>query len=167
MTADVLENLIYDTCQSLSSEAFSRDSTIGTSVTSVHDNADDTYYLVNLRYRTCTCNMFQEWKIPCKHAIAVCKRRNLDPLVLVGKNWKMENYHNMYDEMGNLKCIKLSGYELDPEIKPPKHGPYTTIFDKKTGKDIEVCLCKMCGKKNIHKTPGPPRNARIKSKIDL
>ena len=69
--------------------------------------------------------------------------------------------------MGNLTCIKLSGYELDPEIKPPKHRPYEIIFDKQTEKDIEVCLCTMCGKKNIHKTPGPPRNARIKRKIGL
>ena len=61
-------------------------------ITSVHDDADDTHYHVNLRYKTCTCNMFQEWEIPCKHAIAVCKRRNLDPLVLVGNNWKLEMY---------------------------------------------------------------------------
>ena len=153
--------------ESLSSEVFSRDSTIGTSVNSVHDDAEDTYYHVNLRYKTCTCNMFQEWEIPCKHAIALCKRRNLDPLVLVGNNWKLENYCKMYHEMGNLTCIKLSGYELDPKIKQPKHGPYGTVFDKKTEKEIEVCLCKMCGKKNIHKTPGPPRNARIISKIGL
>jgi hypothetical protein len=46
--------------ESLSSETFSRDSTTGTSVTSVHDNEDDTYYLVNLTYKTCTRNMFQE-----------------------------------------------------------------------------------------------------------
>ena len=62
--------------ESLSSEAFSRDLTSGTEVMSVHDNADDTYYIVNLGYKMCKCNMFQEWKIPCKHAIAVCKRRN-------------------------------------------------------------------------------------------
>ena len=153
--------------ESLSSEVFSRDSTIGTSVTSVHDDADDTYYHVNLRYKTCTCNMFQEWEIPCKHAIAVCKRRNLDPLVLVGNNWKLENYRKMYNEMGNLASIKLSEYDSNREMKPPKHGPFTTVFDKKTEKDVEVCLCKMCGKKNIHKTPGPPSNARIKSNIDL
>ena len=87
--------------------------------------------------------MFQEWEIPCKHAIAVCKRRNLDPLVLIGNNWKLENYRKMYNEMGNLTCIKLSGYELDPEIKPPKQGPCEIIFDKQTEKEIEVCLCTM------------------------
>ena len=58
-------------------------------------------------------------------------------------------------------------YELDPEIKPPEHGPYEIICDEETEKEIEVCLRKICGKKNIHKTPGPPPNAKIKSKIHL
>ena len=73
----------------------------------------------------------------------------MDPLVLVGNNWKLENYRKMYNEMGNLTCIKLSGYELDPEIKPPEHGPYEIICDEETEKEIEVCLRKICGKKKV------------------
>ena len=41
------------------------------------------------------------------------------------------------------------GYESDPNLKGPKHGPYETILDKTTGKEKTVCLCTMCGKKNI------------------
>ena len=91
--------------------------------------------------------MFQEWEIPCKHAISVCKRRNLDPLVLIGNNWKLENYRKMYHQIGYFKRIKLSGYEFDPKIKQPKHGPYGTVFDKKTEKEIEFCLYKCVAKK--------------------
>ena len=56
----------------------------------------------------------------------------------------VENYRKMYHEMVNLKCIKLSGYDLDPEIKPPKHGPYTTVFDKKRLKKTLKFVSEKC-----------------------
>ena len=77
------------------------------------------------------------------------------------------------------KWIELFSKKLIPEMKKAGIVVETAWMDKEnskfiwvrsygsTEKDIEVCLCKMCGKKNIHKTPGPPRNARIISKIGL
>ena len=56
---------------------------------------------------------------------------------------------------------------MNPELKPPPHGPYRTVVDKKTGKEKTVCLCTMCGKKNIHKQPGPAQHTRIRSSTDL
>ena len=56
---------------------------------------------------------------------------------------------------------------MNPELKPPPHGPYRTVVDKKTGKEKTVCLCTMCGKKNIHKQPSPAQHTRIISRTDL
>ena len=55
----------------------------------------------------------------------------------------------MHHEMANLKCIQLSGYKLDPEIKPPKHGPYTTVFDKKKLKKTLKFVSVKCVAKKI------------------
>ena len=69
--------------------------------------------------------------------------------------------------MGVLSTVKEYGYESDPNLKGPKHGPYETILDKTTGKEKTICLCTMCGKKNIHKQPGPAQHTRIRSSTDL
>ena len=81
-------------------------------------------------------HLWQEFLIPCKHAIALMKRRNLE-------------------------------IELDETIKPQMHGPFEKKFDSTSEKEIEVCLCKFCGKKSIHTVRGPPKNARVQSSTDL
>ena len=63
------------TLETLSTTAYSRNPNTGTEVCSVHDEGEATYYDVNLRYKFCSCNMWQEWGLPCKHAVAVLKRR--------------------------------------------------------------------------------------------
>ncbi len=83
------------------------------------------------------------------------------------ENWTLKRYKEMFEVMGELRCIKYAPYELDETIKPPRHGPFEKIFDSTSEKEIEVCLCKFCGKKSIHKVRGPPKNARIKSSTDL
>ena len=153
--------------ESLTAEAFARNPEIGTGICSVHDDEEDTYYSVNLRYRTCTCNMWQEFQIPCKHAIALMKRRKLNPARFTHENWTLERYKEMFEVMGELRCVKYAPYELDETIKPPKHGPFEKIFDSTSEKEIEVCLCEFCGKKSIHKVRGPPKNARVRSSTDL
>ena len=62
---------------------------------------------------------------------------------------------------------QFAPYHLNGNIKPPLHGPFEEIIDKETGKSTIVCLCQMCGKKNLHKIPGPPQNARLKRNTDL
>ena len=57
--------------------------------------------------------------------------------------------------------------DLNTELKGVKHGPYETVVDTETGKEKQVCVCHMCGKKSIHKPPGPAPNKRIKSNTDL
>ena len=111
--------------------------------------------------------MWQELDIPCKHAVAVLKQRNQDPYKFCHDNWRQEKYQEMFETMGELITVKESGYELNPELKPPPHGPYRTVVDKKTGKEKTVCLCTMCGKKNIHKQPSPAQHTRIISRTDL
>ena len=139
--------------ESLSTTAYSRNPETGTQVCSVHDEGENTYYEVNLRYGFCSCNMWQEWRIPCKHAVAVLKRQNLDPYKFCHENWRLENYKEMFEEMGALITVKHSGYELNTELKGVKHGPYETVVDKETGKERQVCLCDMCGKKSNSNLP--------------
>ncbi|MBT5637957.1 MAG: SWIM zinc finger family protein [Candidatus Peribacter sp.] len=153
--------------ETLSTTAYSRNPEIGTQVSSVHDEGENTYYEVNLRHRSCSCNMWQEWDIPCKHAVAVLKRRNISPYEFCGDMWRRGKYQEMFENMGELITVKESGYDLNPEFKPPLHGPYGTVVATMTGKEIQVCLCTMCGKKSIHKQPGPAQHARIKSSTDL
>ena len=155
------------TLETLSTTAYSRNPNTGTEVCSVHDGGENTYYEVNLRYKFCSCNMWQEWGLPCKHAVAVLKRRNLDLYKFSHDNWRLEKHKEMFEMMGALITVKESGYELNPNLKPPKHGPYETVVDKKSGKEKIVCMCIMCGKKNIHKQPGPAQHTRIRSSTDL
>ena len=111
--------------------------------------------------------MWQELDIPCKHAVAVLKQQKQDPYKFWHDNWRQEKYQEMFETMGELITVKESGYELNPELKPPQHGPYGTVVDKKAGKEKTVCLCTMCGKKNIHKQPSPAQHTRIISRTDL
>ena len=37
--------------------------------------------------------MWQEWGLPCKHAVAVLKRRNLDLYKFSHDNWRLEKYY--------------------------------------------------------------------------
>ena len=71
----------------------------------------------------------------------------------------------MFESMGVLSTVKQSGYELNTEFKG--HGPYGTVVDKETGKERQVCLCDMCGKKSIHTPPSPAPNKRLKINTDL
>jgi hypothetical protein len=59
------------------------------------------------------------------HAVAVLKRQNLDPHGFDHKHWRRK-------AMGELIIVKES--ELNPELKPPKHGPYEKVVDKRQGK---------------------------------
>ena len=95
------------------------------------------------------------------------KRQNLDPYRFCHENWRLEKYEEMFEMMGALITVKQSGYDYNTPLKGPKHGPYETVFNKTTGKEMQVCLCEMCGKKNIHKPPGPAPNKRFKSNTDI
>ena len=76
--------------------------------------------------------MWQEWDIPCKHAVALLKRRNISPFEFCGDMWGREKYQEMFENMGELIIVKESGYNLNPEFKPPIHGSYETIADPTT-----------------------------------
>ena len=102
--------------------------------------------------------MWQEWGLPCKHAVAVLKRRNLDLYKFSHDNWRLEKHKEMFEMMGALITVKESGYELNPNLKPPKHGPYETVVDKTTGKEKIVCVCIMCTQEAVR--PKVPQHAQ-------
>jgi hypothetical protein len=54
----------------------------------------------------------------------------------------------MFRDLGALDEINLFELSKDDDlIRPPTHGPYGSVVDKKTGKTHTVCLCTFCGKK--------------------
>ena len=76
-------------------------------------------YIVDMSARTCTCLEFQERRIPCRHAIAVCKDFNLEPESYISDLYSCETYRQTYAMhvepvvLGDLK-------KSDTCIAPPK-----------------------------------------------
>ena len=151
--------------ESLATSAFARAPTGGAEVCSVHDSGENTYYKVNLRHQTCTCCMWQEHGIPCKHACAVLLRRNQDPRDSCAQRYTLDTYRLMFQAMDPRQPVTRAQLfahgARNLTIKAPAHGPYGTIVDKKTNQEIAVCLCTFCGKKNIIKKPGPGKTKRL------
>ena len=151
--------------ESLAAAAFARDPTRGAEIQTVYDTDENSYHCVNvnLRYKTCSCNMWQEHEIPCKHACTLYLRRHEDPRDHVAPRYKLQTYRLMFQVMDLQPPVtqaQLIARGRNESIKEPAHGEETTIFDKKTQRDITVCLCQFCGKKNVHKKPGPGQTAR-------
>lgn len=66
---------------------------------------------VNLQAKTCSCGKFQLIGLPCEHALAACKNRNINPYTLCCKYYSNEAWLNCYAE-----TIYPVGNEEDWEI---------------------------------------------------
>lgn len=53
-------------------------------------------YVVDLKETTCSCGEFQEFLIPCQHAIAVCIWQGIDPYDYLHKWFSLEYYRAAY-----------------------------------------------------------------------
>lgn len=57
---------------------------------------DGVNFIVNLCIRTCTCTLFQEYGMPCEHAVAAALHQADDPYDYVLEAYTIESYRLMY-----------------------------------------------------------------------
>lgn len=81
-------------------------------------------HIVEMDARTCTCLEFQDRKLPCKHAIAVCKEHNLEPEDYVSIIYSVEEYRSTYQGAlpPVMMDVPLSDTCLAPFLGQKKKG---------------------------------------------
>lgn len=73
--------------------------------------------IVDLSNNTCTCRKWQDYHIPCRHAIRVIQHFNKgDPKDLINKRWSVEAYRETYEL--SLRPVLLHELEPDSKTKP-------------------------------------------------
>src|SRR6266513_70006 len=73
--------------------------------------------IVNLSNKTCTCREWQDYYIPCRHAIRAIQHLNKgDPKDLIHKRWSVEAYRDTYEL--SLHPVLLHELEPDGQTKP-------------------------------------------------
>ncbi|KAH7394679.1 hypothetical protein BKA66DRAFT_567041 [Pyrenochaeta sp. MPI-SDFR-AT-0127] len=77
--------------------------------------------LVQLKAQKCSCLAFQDHKIPCRHAIAVCRFFNAKPENYIAKFYEISEYREQYKY--SLLPILLDDLEPDGFTKPPPDAP--------------------------------------------
>ncbi|PSN59068.1 hypothetical protein BS50DRAFT_594940 [Corynespora cassiicola Philippines] len=77
--------------------------------------------LVQLKAQKCSCLAFQDHKIPCRHAIAVCRFFNAKPENYIAKFYEISEYREQYKY--SLLAILLDDLEPDGVTKPPPEAP--------------------------------------------
>lgn len=77
--------------------------------------------LVQLKARKCSCLAFQDHKIPCRHAIAVCRFFNVKPEEYIAKFYEITEYREQYKY--SLLPVLLDDLEPDGVTKPPPDAP--------------------------------------------
>lgn len=82
---------------------------------------DQNTRLVQLKARRCTCLAFQDHKIPCRHAIAVCRFFNTKPEKYIAKFYEISEYREQYKY--SLLPVLLDDLEPDGVTKPPPYAP--------------------------------------------
>ena len=81
-------------------------------------------HIVDMEARTCSCLEFQDRRLPCKHAIAVCKQHNLAPEDYVNVIYRMEEYRSTYQGVlpPIIMDLALSDVCLAPFLCRKKKG---------------------------------------------
>lgn len=77
--------------------------------------------LVQLKAQKCSCLAFQDHKIPCRHAIAVCRLFNIRPENHIAKFYEISEYREQYKY--SLLPVLLDDLEPDGVTKPPPDAP--------------------------------------------
>ena len=88
-------------------------------------------FLVNLLSGTCSCNAFQELRIPCPHAMAAAGRANIRTDSLVAAAYYADTWHSTYEAKiypipsvgGNEIGGEYAGDFLPPEVRRPPGRP--------------------------------------------
>ncbi|WOL19278.1 hypothetical protein Cni_G28076 [Canna indica] len=97
---------------------------------SVHPHTDHCYQvhtshqivIVDLPHRSCYCNKFQIFGIPCSHAMVVIGYCNLDPYPFCEHYFTVETYKKIYeDKIFHTRSKQYWRREsFDPLVKPPQ-----------------------------------------------
>jgi len=73
--------------------------------------------IINLSNNTCTCHEWQDYHIPCRHAIrAIQHFKKGDPKDLINKRWSVKAYRETYEL--SLHPVLLHELEPDGKTKP-------------------------------------------------
>ena len=96
----------------------------------IHKSADPDFadrdshvHVVNLVQKTCTCQKWQIYKIPCSHVIAVCQSQHLQPDQYIDRCYTMEEQLACY--ASKFKPVLDATYWKEPDF--PKLYPNSTI----------------------------------------
>jgi hypothetical protein len=79
--------------------------------------SDQSTRIVHLKAGKCTCLAFQDHKIPCRHAIAVARFFQVDPMSLIADFYQISEYREQYKYTFELSL--LSDLEPDGITQPP------------------------------------------------
>ena len=77
-------------------------------------------YLVNLAESSCSCLLWQDLQLPCRHAIAFLRFKQIDPETRICRAFSLESYRQAYT--GRLNGIALAQLEPDDTL-PPRNQP--------------------------------------------
>ena len=80
-------------------------------------------YLVDLQQMTCTCNVFNVDKIPCKHAAKAATSRGLNPGLFVHQYYSKANMCAAYSESIRPIDELLEASEIPPHVVAYKCFP--------------------------------------------
>ena len=83
----------------------------------VNKPASNESFVVDLNKQQCTCLDFQDRRIPCRHAIAVCREFQLEPELYIDETYSVEVYRATY--AGKLRPIVHDDLEPDDKTLPP------------------------------------------------
>ncbi|KAF9728390.1 hypothetical protein PMIN01_12173 [Paraphaeosphaeria minitans] len=77
--------------------------------------------LVQLKAQKCSCLAFQDHKILCSHATAVCRFFNVIPEDYIAKFYKISEYREQY----KYSLLPVLSEDLEPDgvTKPPPDAP--------------------------------------------
>ncbi|XP_059310258.1 uncharacterized protein LOC132061459 [Lycium ferocissimum] len=132
-------------------------------------------FIIDLKKKTCSCRMFQLDEIPCSHAWAVLKNKNLTANAYCSEVFKPETVVNTYDvpvdplpdetEWNVPKCIS------DEVVMPPIYKRPPGRPKKKRDKPLQELIigkprnaCGKCGRlgHNSRSCDNPPLNKKNK-----
>ena len=101
---------------------------------------DGESHIVHLEKKTCTCGVFQDRLLPCRHVISACRHRTDDPYTYVDGYYSRLTYVYTY-QMGMLP-IRKEDFDLD-------------VLDAAEG---------VCGPPILAKQRGRPKKRRFRRK---
>ncbi|XP_055961213.1 uncharacterized protein LOC126674857 [Mercurialis annua] len=121
-----------------------------------HNQAGGNVHTVNLHKKKCTCGKFQQLKVPCSHAMAVCLKENLNPHDYIGSHYRNQNaiqawshvFHSLRDRERWIKPNDLP-FVPNPGWARKKGRPVNQRFrnemDQTYREDRSPNFCSKCG----------------------